>query len=83
MVFLSFFEVSCQSYVSFSRCVSCESRLIYNVVCKALSFKGALFFLSAVAVAVKMLISTTFEMYRSFVKLPDECGHILPYGTDL
>ena len=30
-----------------------------------------------------MLVSTSFEMYRSFVKLPDEYGHILPYETDL
>ena len=29
-----------------------------------------------------MLISGSFEMYRSFVKLPDECGHLLPYETD-
>ena len=26
-----------------------------------------------------MIISTSFEMNRSFVKLPYECGHILPY----
>ena len=26
-----------------------------------------------------MIISTSFEMNRSFVKLPDKCGHILPY----
>ena len=44
MVSVSFFEVSCQSYVRFSRCVGCDSRLVYNVV-----FEGALFFLSAVA----------------------------------
>ena len=49
MVSVSFLEVSCQSYVRFSHCVGCDSRLVYNVVCKALSFKGALFFLSAVA----------------------------------
>lgn len=24
-----------------------------------------------------MLITTNFEMYRSLVKLPDECGHLL------
>ena len=48
-VSVSFFEVSCQSYVSFSGCVACDSCLIYKVVCKALSFEGALFFLSAVA----------------------------------
>ena len=48
MVSVSFFEVSCQSYVRFSGCVACDSRLIYNVVCKVLSFEGALFFLSAV-----------------------------------
>ena len=29
-----------------------------------------------------MLISS-FEMSRSFVKLPDECEHILLYETDL
>ena len=48
MVSVSFFEVSCQSYVSFSRCVACDSSLIYNVVC-LMSFEGAFFFLSAVA----------------------------------
>ena len=48
MVSVLFFEVSCQSYVSFSRClVGCDSRLVYNIVCKAFSFEGALF-LSAV-----------------------------------
>ena len=26
-----------------------------------------------------MLISPSFEMCRSFFKLPDECGHLLPY----
>ena len=36
MVSVSFFEVSCQSYVRFSRCVACDGRLVYNVVCKAL-----------------------------------------------
>ena len=30
-----------------------------------------------------MLISASFEMYRSFVKLPEECGHLLAYETDL
>ena len=30
-----------------------------------------------------MLISVSFEMYRSVVKLPGECGHLLPYETDL
>ena len=49
MVSVSFFEVSCQSYVRFSRCVASDSRLIYNVVFKALSLEGAMFFLSAVA----------------------------------
>ena len=49
MVSVSFFEVSCQSYVRFSRCDGCDSRFVYNVVCKVLSFEGALFFLSAVA----------------------------------
>ena len=49
MVSVSFFEVSRQSYVRFSRCVACDSRLIYNVVYKALSFEGALCFLSTVA----------------------------------
>ena len=49
MVSVSFSEVNCQSYVSFSRCGACGSRLINNVVCKALFFEGALFFLSAVA----------------------------------
>ena len=37
MVSVSFFEVTCQSYVRFSRCVACD---ICNVVCKALSFEG-------------------------------------------
>ena len=46
---ISFFLASCQSYVRFSRGVACNSRLICNVFCKALSFEGALFFLSAVA----------------------------------
>ena len=32
---------------------------------------------------VKMLISTSCEMYRSFVKLLDECGHLLSYEIDL
>ena len=40
---------SCQSDVRFSHCVACDGRSLYNVVCKALSFEGALFFLSAVA----------------------------------
>ena len=31
----------------------------------------------------KMLIPTSFEMYRIFVKLPDGSGHLLPYETDL
>jgi len=37
VVSVSFFEVTCQSYVRFSRCVACD---ICNVVCKALSFEG-------------------------------------------
>ena len=49
MISISFFEVSCQSYVSLSCYAGCDSRLIYNVVCEALSFEGALVFLSAVA----------------------------------
>ena len=48
VISISFFEVSCQSYVSFSRCAGCDSRLVYNVACEALSFEGALVFLSAV-----------------------------------
>ena len=40
MVCVSFFEVSCQSCVSFSRCAGCDSRWVNNVVCKALSFRG-------------------------------------------
>ena len=49
MISVSIFEVSCQSYLSFSHCAGCNSRLVYKVVCKALSFEGALTFLSAVA----------------------------------
>ena len=31
-----------------------------------------------------MLITTNFDMYGSFVELPDECGHLLTmYETDL
>ena len=57
MVSVSFFEVTCQSYVRFSRCVARDSRLICNVLCKALSVEGALFFLSAVAF---------FDVFRSW-----------------
>ena len=57
MVSVSFFEVRCSSYVRFSHCVGCYSRLVYNVVCKALSIKGALFFVSAV---------TFFDMFRGW-----------------
>ena len=48
MVSVSFFEVNCQSYIRFNRSVACEGRLICNVVFKAFSLEGALFFLSAV-----------------------------------
>ena len=57
MISVLFLEVSRQSYVSFSRCTGCYSRLVlYIVVCKAFYFEGALFFLSAVAF---------FEEFRS------------------
>ena len=49
MISVSFFKVSRQSFVSFSRYAGCDSSLLDNVVCKALSFEGALVFLSAVA----------------------------------
>ena len=49
MISILVFEVSCQFFVSFSHCASCDSRLVYDVVCKALSFKGALCSLSVVA----------------------------------
>ena len=49
MISISFFEVSCQSYLSLSRYAGCDSSLLYNVVCKELSFQGAEVFLSAVA----------------------------------
>ena len=41
LISISFFEVSCQSYVSFNRYAGCDSSLLYNVVCKVLYFEGA------------------------------------------
>ena len=41
MISVLFLEVSHQSYISFSRCAGCYSRLVlYIVVCKAFYFEG-------------------------------------------